>query len=493
MRASRTFLGLVLATLGVLALGVSAVIAASQASPYTIWTVAGSSARCSTPPSCGDGGAATAAELSFPQALTLDPQGDMVVADWGDSEVRRVSPNGVVGVVAGGGTTCQSPPDCGDGGPAAQAQLTLPDGVAVDSAGNVYIADTGDNEIRRVTAKGTISRVAGTGSPCAKPPACGDGGPGTSAELSNPTGLAIDRRGNLYIADTGDQEIRRLSPSGTITRIAGTGKTCAKPPSCGDDSRALSAQLGFPQGLALDHNGGVYVADTGDQEVRRISRLGTITRVAGTGTPCAAPPSCGDGGSATSAQLSYPAAVAVDRAGLLFIADTSDNELRMVSSAGTITRAAGTGSACAKPPACGDSRPGSAAAISYPEGLTVDRGGNVYLSDTYDNEVRWLSTVRAGRLLTASGPVAVAAFATVVTGSAVTVRYVLGQAATLTLEVSHRGHSEQAANAHGARGFGELVWDRRFGGARAASGRYKLTVTATIGSKHATSTIGVRL
>src|SRR5579884_1307714 len=493
MRTLRAIFTLALATFGVVTLAPSAARAAAPSSAYRIWTVAGDSTQCTTSPICGDGGSATSGQLSFPQAVTLAPGGDVVFADWGDSEVRMVSPTGVISLLAGGGTSCLSPPQCGDGGAATQAQLTFPDGVAVDSAGNVYIADSGDNEIRRVTPTGIISRVAGTGAPCAQPPSCGDGGPGPSAALNDPRGLAVDRQGNLYIADTGDQEIRKLSPDGTITRVAGTGEACAKPPSCGDGGLALSAQLSFPQAVAVDHSGGLYVADTGDQEIRRVSPLGTINRVAGTGTVCASPPSCGDGAAATSAQLSYPAGVSVDQVGQVFIADTSDNELRMVSPNGTINRVAGTGSACAAPPACGDSQRGPSASLGYPEGLAVDGAGNVYLADTYDNELRWLSATHAGRLTTASGPVALAVLAKGVTATAVTVRYVLGQAAALTLEVTHRHHSQQAATTQAAKGFGELIWDRGFAGRRATRGRYRLTVTATVGSQHASSSVSITL
>jgi sugar lactone lactonase YvrE len=469
-----------------------AVSAASSPSQYTIWRIAGSSVECSTPPSCGDGGSATAAKLSFPQAVTLGPGGVVVIADWGDNEVREVSPTGSISPIAGDGTVCQKASACGDGGSATAAQLSVPDGVAVDSAGDVYIADTGDNEIRKVSPSGTITRVAGTGAACARPPSCGDGGPGTSATLNSPSGLALDKHGNLFIADTGDQEVRELSAAGTMTRVAGTGAVCSKPPSCGDGALATAAQLAFPQAVAVS-SGSLYVADTGDQEIRKISPLGSITRVAGTGSACSTAPSCGDGGPGASAQLSYPTGVAVDPGGDVYIADTVDNEVRLLSSAGTITRLAGTGAACAHPPGCGDNRHATSATLDYPEGIATDNRGNVYVGDTSDNEVRWLSAAHTGRMITASGPVAVAAFASWVKRTSVIVRYALGRAAQMTLDVGHHHHTVTVARAQGVEGFGELAWNRRFEGQRAPHGRYTLTLTATIGSHHATSTIHVKL
>jgi sugar lactone lactonase YvrE len=464
---------------------------AAKGSSYTIWTIAGTSAQCATPPDCGGGGVATRARLSFPEAVAVGRAGNVFIADMGDNEIREVKPNGRMSVVAGNGAFCQNPPRCGDGGPATEASLNFPSGIAVDGSGNVYVADTQDNEIRKITRSGVITRVAGTGAPCAHPPACGDGGLADTATLTRPTGLAIDPAGNLYIADSGDQEIRRLSRSGTITRVAGTGKWCARPPACGDGGAARSARLRFPQAVALGRSGTWYIADGGDQEIRKVSS-GKISRVAGTGTVCSSPPSCGDGGPATSARLNFPAGVAVGPAGGLFIADSSDHEVREVQG-GKITRLAGDGSPCAKPPACGDDHGSSAATLNYPAGVAADQNGNLYLADAGDNELRWLSRATASHITTSAGSVALAAFAPIVGRKSVVVRLIIGHQANVVLSVHHSGHSAGVANGHVPAGFAELAWNLRFRGRAAAKGRYRLIVSAAISHSSASSTVRIRL
>jgi sugar lactone lactonase YvrE len=464
--------------------------ASAAARPYTIWSVAGSSAQCTTPPACGDGHAAGGAQLSLPQAVVLAPAGAFYFADSGDNTVRRVGPAGTISLVAGDGTTCQRPPACGDTQQATHAELTFPSGLAVDRAGNLYIADTGDNEIRKVTPQGKITRVAGTGRRCAKPPKCGDGGPGTSAQLTGPTGLAIGRSGVLYIADTGDHEIRKLSTSGRITRVAGTGHRCAKPPACGDVGPPTKAALSFPQAVAVGPGGVLYIADEADQEIRQISG-GTITTLAGNGTICTKAPACGDGGAADSALLNYPDGVAVTPSGRVFIADTGDNEIRAVSG-GKISRVAGTGAPCKKLPGCGDSHLATTATLNYPNGIAVDRAGNVYVADAYDNMVRWMSTVRPSHIAAGFGSVALAAFSPAVSSRTVGVRYVLGHRAQVTLTVRFQNRSTTVASGRAFEGFGDIFWNRQLGGRPARSGRYKLIVRATIGDHSATSSVQVR-
>ena len=458
----------------------------------TIWTVAGSSVQCATPPACGDGQPAAAAQLSFPEAVAVSPAGNFYIADLGDNEIREVTPAGTITLIAGSGTFCQSAPQCGDGGPATSAQLNFPGGVAVDAKGNVYVADTGDNEVRKISPAGIITRVAGTGVSCAKPPACGDGGLATSATLTGPTGLAVDRAGNLFIADAGDQEIRKVAPGGDISRVAGIGKPCAKPPACGDAAAATSARLNFPEAVALGAAGALYIADSGDQEIRRVSLAGTITTVAGSGVVCSKPPSCGDGGAATSAKLNYPNGVAVGPAGNLFIADSSDNEIRAVVGS-IITRVAGTGRPCAKPPACGDNLAASAATLDYPDSVVVDAHGYMYVADAGDNEIRWLASVRPGRISTPTGWVALDAFSASVTKSSVVVHFVLGRPANVELTVRRGGRTESVRTARAHGGFNELSWNRRFRGKPAGRGRYKLTVNAAIGHLSTSSTVHVEL
>ena len=476
----------VLALVAAIALSATAALALpGGASGYTIWQVAGTGTPCATPPSCGDGAVATAAQLSYPVGVAVGSAGNAYIADWGDNEVRKVSPTGSIAQLAGGGTPCSAPPACGDGGPASEAQLSFPDGVAVDRSGNVYIADTGDNEIRKVSPNGTITRLAGNGVACSTPPACGDGGPAASAQLATPFGVAVDGSGNVYVADAGDNEIRKITAAGRISRIAGTGTPCSKPPNCGDGGAATSAQLNFPAGLAIDKSGNVYVADDGDNEVRKISTAGTISRVAGTGAACASPPACGDGGAAVSATLGAPDGVAVDQHGNLYIADDLDNEVRKVSAAGTISRIAGTGAACTSVTACGNGGSGLTALLNYPDAVAVDPLGNVFVDDTFDQQLRLLSAASGSSVKAAEASVSVLAFGPSVARGSVTVRYLLSGTAGLTLSLTPPGgRPSVVARATRRAGWGMLKASRP-----AKHGSYKLTVTATVGGRSAASSV----
>lgn len=455
----------------------------SAASGYSIWSVAGTGVQCSTPPACGDGAAANAAQLNYPEGVAVGASGYVYVADWGANEVRKISPTGKITIVAGDGTACIGPANCGDGGAATSAELSFPDGVAVDASGNVYIADTGDNEIRKVSPGGVITRIAGDGSDCSTPPSCGDGAPATSAELTSPQGVAVDRAGNVYIADSGDNEIRKVS-KGTISRVAGTGSPCATAPSCGDGGSATSAQLSFPAGVAVDSTGRLYVADDGDNEIRRVSTSGAISRIAGNGSACTSPPSCGDGGAATSATLGSPDGVAVDSRGNIYVADDLDNEIRRISTSGTITRVAGTGAACSAPPSCGDGGSATSGTLDYPDALAVDPAGDVFIADTYDNEIRFVAPGASAAV--AGTKVAVIAFGAALTGSSVTVRYALSGSASLKLAVRGPGQSGAVVSSgSGKTGLGELVWKRT---KKPAKGSYKLMITATVSGHSASST-----
>jgi sugar lactone lactonase YvrE len=362
----------------------------------TMTRIAGDGTRCSTAPSCGDGGPATGAQLNTPNGVAVDSGGDVYIADSGDHEVRRVSPDGTIDIVAGNGNQCKTAPRCGDNGAGSTAELAYPDGVAVDSStDDLYIADSFDHEIRKVAANGTITRFAGSGLPCSTPPNCGDSGAAGSAQLSYPQGVAVDANGNVYIADTGDNEVRKVAADGTITRFAGTGAPCVTAPSCGDNGPATGAQLNSPAGVAIDPNGNVYIADTGDDEVRRVSADGTITRIAGNGSACTSTPDCGDNGLATSAQLNSPGAVALDSKGNVDIADTGDQEIRQVAPNGTITTIVGNGDICIAPPSCGDAGAATSAQLGDPGGIAIgpesalaQTTGVLYIADTIDNEVR---------------------------------------------------------------------------------------------------------
>ena len=493
LRARHPRLAVLLSVL--LAAWVAAPASARVAPARTIWTIAGTGTPCAAAPQCGDGGPGTRAAVGFPQGVALDGGGNVYIADMADNEIRKLSPAGVITIVAGDGAPCQVAPACGDGGPATSAQLNAPTGVAVDSRGDVFIADAGDEEIRKVAPGGTITRLAGTGAECANPGACGDGGPALSAVLASPDGVALGPGGDLYIADARDHEIRRIDSHGAITTVAGNGSQCSAAPACGDGGPATAAQLNYPESLAFDAHGAMVIADNGDNEIRRVSG-GQITRVAGTGTACASAPRCGDGGSAVTATLSAPEGVAVDRSGAVYIADWGDNEVRVVSRHGTISRLAGNGTACAVAPACGDTGAASAAQLGAPQGLAVDAGANVYVGDTFDNEVRLIpaTSVAPARVRSAHGSSALLAFATTTTRSSVTVHFLLSASARVSLSVAAgRAAPLLAVHTTAAGGLAQLVWNRHLKSRVAPRGRYSLTVAARYGTTLLSSTLSLTL
>jgi uncharacterized protein (TIGR03437 family) len=362
-----------------------------QAQGYTITTVAGNGSQTYS----GDGGPAASAGLYNPSNVALDAAGNLYIADTGDCLIRKVSPAGTITTVAGvesdGVSICGA--YAGDGVPATSALLNVPQAVAVDASGNLYIADTGNDRIREVSTAGIITTIAGGGG------ALTDGVPATQAELIGPYDIALDAAGNLYIADAGTNRIRRVPADGTITTVAGTLTTGFEPGYAGDGGPATRALLSSPSGVALDATGNIYIADTGNDAIRKVSTNGTITTVAGKqlfpgiGDGGYA----GDGGPATSAELFGPAGVAVDAAGDLFIADTRNQRIREVLANGTITTVAGNGT----PNYSGDGGPATAAELYTPNGVTVTASGGVYIADTGNGRIRLLTS--ATQLLPAVG------------------------------------------------------------------------------------------
>jgi uncharacterized protein (TIGR03437 family) len=297
----------------------------------------------------GDGSTATTAQLNRPTGVAVDGSGNIYIADSFNNRIRVAQAGGNIKTFAGNGVYSYA----GDGGAATSAQLNSPQAVAVDSSGNYYIADAGNNVVREVSAAGVITTVAGNGTAGMGT----DGSAATSAPLSGPQGLALDSSGILYIADTGNSRVLKVS-GGTIATVAG--------------GAATSTQLYAPVGLAFDAAGNLYIADTDNNVVRKLAK-GTLSTVAGNGQQGYS----GDGGVATAAQLSYPQGVALDRAGNLYITDTLNYAIRMVTPAGNISTAAGTGVGGYS----GDGGLASNAQLSYPTGIAVDGGGEVYFSD----------------------------------------------------------------------------------------------------------------
>jgi uncharacterized protein (TIGR03437 family) len=325
----------------------------------------------------GDGGPAAAARLNDPAGVTVTSAGDVYFTDSRNRRIRRVNANGIIATVAGSGNFKFS----GDGGPATSAALNLPSSVAVDALGNLYIADTANHRVRKVTTSGVITTVAGNGTAGFS----GDGGPATAASLNAPYSVAVDGNGNIYIADTDNQRVRKVSPSGTITTIAGGGENP------GDGIPATSAQLDSPEGVAVDSPGNVYIA-TGTQ-VRKVSFAGTISTLAGTGEEGYS----GDGGPATSARLNLAWGVDVDASGNVYIADLQNHRIRKVNSGGTITTVAGNGVEGYS----GDGGPATNASLNFPYGVTVDAGGNLFIADSYNSVIRRVNS--SGVISTVAG------------------------------------------------------------------------------------------
>ena len=341
---------------------------------YRVWKVStagiiGTLAGNGIPNYSGEGVAPTAAQLNGPAGVAVSRFGVIYIADTQNQRVRATSTAGGYALVtlAGNGT----PGFNGEIILPRDAQLNRPLGVAADDAGNWYVADTANNRVRKVQPGGNLFTIAGNGNASYY----GDGGQGTKASVNQPEGVAADALGNVYIADTLDNAIRKVTPDGVITTLAGTGT----PGYSGDGGPANVARLTLPRGVAVDSAGNVYVADSGNNQVRRIDARGTITTVD------------------TGGSLSDPRGVAVDRAGSIYIADTGNRVVRRVSPGALVTTIAGNGTCCYS----GDGGLALDAQLNQPWGVAADASGNVYVADPANNAVRMLAPVSAGIAVTA--------------------------------------------------------------------------------------------
>src|SRR5579864_765183 len=327
----------------------------------TINTVAGTGVKGFS----GDGGAALSAALANPFSMAADAAGNVYVADRDNHRVRRIDASGNITTVAGNGEQGFF----GDGGLATSASLNTPTAVAVDTNGNIYIADSNNNRIR-VVANGNINTFAGNGTAGYS----GDGGAATGASLFTPRGVAVDANGVVYIADTNNHVVRKVS-AGTISTIAGNAQQQGF---YGDNGAAGSAGLDTPTGVAVDAAGKVYVADSNNHRVRLLSGA-TLSTFAGNGTAAYS----GDGGAATSAAFAFPLGVSLDAMGNIFVADSNNHVIRRVGSTGTITTIAGEG----EQGFFGDAGGPNAAVLDTPSGV-LPLNGNVFIADLNNQRIR---------------------------------------------------------------------------------------------------------
>ena len=304
----------------------------------------------------GDGGAADLARFYRPSGIACDSAGNLYVADSRNHRVRKIAPSGTVTTLAGIG----QPDYVGDGGPAIYSRLNTPLAVAADRSGNIYIADTGNHRVRRVSAGGTISTVAGNGLRGFS----GENTPAAVAQLDSPSALALDTNDNLYIADAGNHRVRKVAPSGLITTVAGSGVKALS----GDGGLAVLASLDTPRGLALDKSGSLYVSDSGNNRVRRVSSAGVITTI-------------GEG------PWLAPRGLVVDSEGNLYVADTDHHRVRRIGPDGQTATIAGT----AQPGFSGDGGPATEARLHFPAAVAVDPGGNLLIVDSLNDRIRKLT------------------------------------------------------------------------------------------------------
>ena len=341
-----------------------------------IITVAGNH----TPGFGGDSGQATAAELDFPRSVAFGPSGDCYIADASNNCIRKVSPMGVISTVAGSGLTGYT----GDGAAATAAQFNNPWAVVLDKAGNMYVADAGNNVVRKIDTAGIISTVAGNGYGAGTSYGgyTGDGAPATAAELFYPIGLAIDTSGSLFIADYQNNAIRKVDAGGLISTVAGTGTAGYT----GDGAAATAAELNLPSSITFDRKNTLYFTDLYNNVIRKIDATGTIQTIIGNGFGAGTGGGwySGDGGPATLAELAHPFGLAIDTAGNIYFSDLSSYHIRKVGANDTIVTIAGNGTDGYS----GDGGPATAAQISYVYGIALNSSGSLLVADAFNHVIR---------------------------------------------------------------------------------------------------------
>jgi sugar lactone lactonase YvrE len=332
-----------------------------------ITTVAGNGTYGNT----GDGGPATAAEIGYARNVKVDKSGNIYIVFAVEGAIRKIAPTGIITTFAGNGF----PGDSGDSGPATAAQIHAPTDVSFDGIGNVFIADAGGRKIRKVNPSGIISTFAGDGTLGSG----GDGGLATAAQFSYPNGIAFDNDGNAYVTDGDNNKVRKISPSGIISTFAGTGMASYS----GDNGPATAAMLNDPSRVAVDASGNVYIDDYGNNRIRKVNKSGIISLVAGNGSAVFG----GDGMPATGAQLSAPVGVDIDGSGNIYIADAGNQRVRKINPAGIISTIAGTGIAGYN----GECILATAAELNHPYGVAVGNNGYIYVANYSESRVHVIS------------------------------------------------------------------------------------------------------
>ena len=326
----------------------------------------------------GDGGSPIYAQIHWPTAVALDRAGNVYFADALNNTIRKIS-SGIITTVAGTGFGSGTGHGdfTGDGAAATAAKLSFPTGVAVDKIGNIYIADQKNNRVRRVDTSGTISTVAGNGGAAYT----GDGAAAASAQLSGPTRVVLDTFGNIYIADAGNNAIRKIDvTTGNISTIAGTGVAGYN----GDAVPANTSQLNNPMDVAVNDSGYVFIADTYNNRIRKVDLYGVITTVAGNGIPGYA----GDGGPAPASVIYYPSGIVIDDSSRVYFSQLGDSHVRKIELNDTISTIAGADSAGYN----GDNRPATTARVWFPQGLALRANGDLFIADEGNNRIRLITT-----------------------------------------------------------------------------------------------------
>jgi sugar lactone lactonase YvrE len=303
-------------------------------------------------------GTGTAAAFYRPDGIAIDGSGNLYVGDMANNRIRKITPAGVVSTLAGSGAAGYAD------GTGTSAQFYYPAGIAIDASGNLYVADWAGNRIRKVTSAGVVSTLAGNGT------AGFADGTGTSAQFNNPIGIAIDASGNLYVADEGNNRVRKITSGGVVTTIAGNGTAGYA------DGVGTFAQFNPPSGITIDGSGNLYVTDQNNYRIREITPAGAVTTLAGNGTAGYVD------GNGAFAEFNQPAGIARDGSGNLYVTDFGNNCIRKITPASVVSTLAGNGAA-----GYSDGT-GTSAQFNGPGGIAVDGSGNLYVADWLNNRIR---------------------------------------------------------------------------------------------------------